>query len=202
MTRGERMRHQRLTKAAALFVIMLGCSGPDVMEPVPARQEDAVLLRGLVSGLVGTVDNVLSGLLSAVPRLVPLSERTIVAETIGWNGGVIRGAGVELEIPRGALREATRITLVVPASGYLEAEFHPHGLKFRKPVRLRFDLGGGVDTNAGFVGTYYTLPLLRGLIQPAETFDAVVRNGAVEFWVNHFSRYGPAYRRGYTAAGG
>jgi hypothetical protein len=195
------MVHQRLRRAAALFVIMLAaCSGPDAMAPVPAEQEDAALLRDLLGSVIGTTTQIVQGTLNAVPRLIPTLQQTTVSQAIGPAGGVIKGGGVELHVPQGALQTTTTITLVVPVGLYHEVQFYPHGLRFQKPVKLRFELGSNV-TNQNLVGTYFTLPLLQGLIRPAETFDATLTNGGVEFWIEHFSRYAPAFR-GYTAAGG
>jgi hypothetical protein len=203
------MRRFKVKMKAALFVVMLAaCTGTDnVTAPahVPsAPATDAALLRGTVSGLLGTVDNVANQLLPAVLRTTSLLNTAVVTRTVGPEGGVIRGAGVELRVPRGALSSSVSITMVVPAGPYVQAQFYPHGLTFREPVTLRFSTAGTSAAGTGssaLVGTYFTLPILQALITPEETFDASVADGAVEFRIRHFSAYAPAFRRGYTAAG-
>lgn len=196
------MIHQRLKRAAAVFVIMLAaCTGQDAMGPAVPEQNDAALLRGLLGGVIETTTDIVSGTLNAIPRLQPNLLPKSVSKVVGPEGGVVRGYGVELTVPRGALKANTTITLVVPIGLYHEVEFYPHGLQFERPARLRFELDSGVR-DGSVVGTYFTLPLLQGLIRPAETFEATVRNGGVEFQIEHFSKYAPAFRRGYTAAGG
>jgi hypothetical protein len=202
------MRRFKLKARTALFVVMLAaCTGNDVTAPVPASAPaatDAALLRGTLSGLLGTVDGVLSQLLPAITRTTPLLNSAVVTKTIGPEGGVIRSAGVELRVPRGALRTSVAITMVIPSGSYVEAQFFPHGLVFEEVVTLRFSTGAtsaaGV-TSGSVVGTYFTLPILRGLISPNETYEAVLVDGSVEFGIRHFSAYAPAFRRGYTAAG-
>jgi hypothetical protein len=193
------MVQKRLMRAAAVFTIMLvACSGPDTFAPEPAPADDAVLLRGLLGGVLGTAKDVVDGALNAVPRLVPRLKETSTTAVIGPAGGVVRGEGVELRVAAGALATPTTITLVVPMGLYHEVQFFPHGLQFQKPATLRFDPNG--STSGNLVGTYFTLPLLNGLIKPVETFPVTVQNGGVEFPIQHFSRYAPAFR-GYTAAG-
>jgi hypothetical protein len=202
------MRRFILKAKAALFVVMLAaCTGNDVTAPVPASARaasDAALLRGTVSGLLGTVDGVLGQLLPAITRTTPLLNSAVVTKTIGPEGGVIRSAGVELRVPRGALRTSVAITMVVPSGSYVEAQFFPHGLVFREPVTVRFNTSAtsaAGATSGSVVGTYFTLPILRGLISPDETYEAVLVDGSIEFRIRHFSAYAPAFRRGYTAAG-
>lgn len=202
------MRRFNVKMKSALFVVMLAaCTGTgDVVSPVSAERqaESAALLGGTLGGLVGTVGDVLNQLLPAITRNVPLLNSTSVTKTIGPEGGVIRGGGVELRVPRGALKTSVAITMVVPAGAYVEAQFFPHGLVFNEPATLRFETKGTSATglsSGSFVGAYYTLPILRGLISPAETFNASVVGDGVEFRIRHFSRYAPALQRGYTAAG-
>lgn len=202
------MRRFHLKMKAALFVVMLAActSTDDIVSPVRAEREaeGAALLGGTLGGLVGTVGDVLNQLLPAITRNTPLLTTTSVTKTIGPDGGMIRGGGVELQVPRGALNAPVAITMVVPAGTYVEAQFFPHGLVFKEPATLRFDTKGTSATGmsgGSFAGAYYTLPILRGLISPAETFSASVVGDAVEFRIRHFSRYAPAFQRGYTAAG-
>jgi hypothetical protein len=197
------MKLLRSTVAVLLLAVVAGPTCADRMDLL-APPAVAGPQENLIGGLLGTVTNVTSQLLTAVVRVAPLSQPVTVRQTVGPAGGVVRGRGVVLTIPPGALSRDTDITMVVPSGPHVQAQFYPHGLVFEKPVKLEFDLSGTSAANdSGIVGAYFTLPILNGLIQPSELFNATVRNGSAEFWIRHFSTYAPALgRSGYTAAGG
>jgi len=193
--------------AIALVTVLAACA-PDGRIAGPDEDTGTLATDLVESGLIGDALDDISGLvgqlLPAVVRLSPLAIDAIATKDIGPAGGVVRAGGVELRVPRGALKTTTSITLVVPAGTNVLASFFPHGLRFDRPVELRFDLKGTSAANAtaaDLVGTFFTTPILRGLIQPEEVFKVDVQSGVVRFDIRHFSEYAPA-RRGYTAAGG
>jgi hypothetical protein len=196
---------------ALLLVLVFGLSacasdvmGPEPTQPVQTAQLDPSTDAPLLGGILRTVLNVVNSLLGAVVRLNPPTTTTTVVQWVGPGGGVLRGAGVELRIPSGALKQSTKITMTVPAGQYVQADFQPHGLVFQKPVELRFDMSGTNAVNGAtdsMVGAYFTAPIENGVIKATEVYTATLSRGVVKFKVNHFSMYAPA-RRGYTAAGG
>lgn len=196
----------------ALGVGLSGCMndamGPDVNPPV---EPEFGLLSNVVGGLLGTVRTtvttlveVVNMLLGAVVRLDPPETETVVERWVGSQGGVLRGGGVELHIPKGALSRYTKLTLTVPASKYVEVQLQPHGLKFDRPAELRFDVSGTSLRNGGknsAVGAFFTEQIVNGVIEAEEVFPATLDRNVVRFKIDHFSWYAPA-RRGYTPAGG
>lgn len=204
------MKRWRNVVAALVLAGGLAACVSDPMGPEPTEQvaQDR-LLGGLLGGVtsvvkttVGVVTDVVEGLLGAVVRKDPLTTTTTVAKWIGPAGGVVEGAGVELRIPKNALREWTYITLIVPAGEYVQAELLPHGLQFRKPAELRFDMSGtGIRDRDEMIGAYFVNPITDGSIEAQETYEATNERGEVRFNIEHFSMYAPAFR-GYTPAGG
>ncbi|MCI0437496.1 MAG: hypothetical protein L0271_28265 [Gemmatimonadetes bacterium] len=198
----------KLVAVVSMLATFTGCTndgsptGPEPVEAVSGQLLGPVL--DLVGGVVDTLADLAGSLLGAVVRTIPLQSPVTVVQYVGPQGGVLSGGGVELRIPAGALKERTRLTLIVPASSYVEAEFLPHGLNFARPVQLRFDMRGSAGAHGSsdsMVGTFFTAPIVDGLIRVDEAFPATLENGIVRFDINHFSSYAPA-RRGYTAAGG
>ncbi len=131
-------------------------------------------------------------------------DETNVTAFIGADGGVIATGGVELRIPAGALTQTTEIKMVVPGGRFVHVTLMPHGLQFRLPAQLSFDLThtSGANLSAQLLlGAYFTEKVKPdGLIVPLETFDMIVQDKRASMWITHFSKYGPT-RRGYTAAG-
>lgn len=205
------MKHLWKSTALALaLVVGLSACANDLTGPEPTppaatfAQVEPSAEAPLLRGLLRTVVEIVNSLLGAVVRLDPPSSPTYVTQWVGPQGGVVRGGGVELRIPAGALSKRTKIRMMVPASKYVEAEFAPHGLKFNKPVELHFDMNGTTLRNGkrdSMVGAYFEAPIENGVIRATETYPAVLERGIVKFKVDHFSRYAPA-RRGYTPAGG
>jgi hypothetical protein len=207
------MRRWKNVVVALVLAMGLASCVDNPMGPEPQTEQvaqDRLLggllggVTGVVRGTVGLVTSVVEGLLGAIVRSDPLETTTTVAKWVGPQGGVVSGAGVELRIPRGALKEWTRITMVVPAGEYVQAEFLPHGLQFAKPAQLRFDMSGtSAERGArdSMVGAYLLDEIVSGSIEAQEVIPATLERGEVRFTIDHFSWYAPA-RRGYTPAGG
>ena len=65
---------------------------------------------------------------------IPFRSKT---RTIGREGGTITVGPHSLDIPRGALRRSTEITMsVVPDRGVNAVQFEPEGLQFDRPAEL------------------------------------------------------------------
>jgi hypothetical protein len=80
----------------------------------------------------------------AAPELLvcPNTESTRVTGRVGLLGGVLKGSGVEVVIPAGALSGLTDFELTVPASPYAEVEITANGhehFQFLRPVVIALD---------------------------------------------------------------
>jgi hypothetical protein len=77
-------------------------------------------------------------------------ERVVAVAVIGAEGGTIEGNGIALDVPAGALGEATTITISTAATPLDENyvalspvfQFEPDGLTFEKPVAVRIAAPG------------------------------------------------------------
>lgn len=151
-----------------------------------------------------------------VRRTHALTQSVIGVGTVGPKGGKIRlkAAGIVLDIPRGALRANTEITVTAPAGDALAFTFEPHGLVFRKPATISLkwkhttaaaaltDLleaggrghprGGALRLDA-FMGVYFEGDVSRG-VEPLEILDIFLKKKKLLFTIGHFS--------GYAVAGG
>ncbi len=188
--------------AIGLIAVSAGCASDDgIAGPEPVATD--LVSTQVISGMLDRTGSLIDHLLPAIVRSTPLVADVMATKAIGSEGGVVRAAGVELIVPKGALRKTTTITLFVPAGPFVQARFFPHGLKFSTAAFLAFDLRGtGAATVPAdqLIGTYFTTPIAEGLIKPDELFQPWVVNGVMRFDIRHFSDYAPA-RRGYTAAG-
>lgn len=148
-------------------------------------------------------------------RDAPLDHDYTVAASIGPRGGSlhIRQAGVRLDIPAGALGEATTITLTARRGWLCDYDFGPHGTRFAVPVKITQDLAGTVmrahrqrlhdfifrgayyDSDHVVLGSHFTTR-----VDEIEPTDVDVRARLVRFYVRHFSGYVVAL--GYKSAGG
>ena len=183
--------------------LIAGCSeARDLTGPTqaaPRAVPEATTANGLLSDVTRLVQATVELLLPAVERVTPLADDAHASAVIGPDGGELRAGDVTLRIPAGALKKRTRIDMLVPAGNYSQVQFSPHGLEFRKPAELIFQVPSAAEGE--YVGTYFEDSIVNGLIPALEVLPASSADGEVRFWIEHFSRYAPAYR-GYTAAGG
>jgi len=201
------MKHPKLALLAwlAMPVLLLGaCADADgPTSPVPAAEASDL------TGVLGGVTRVVAQLVGQedawepVRRDHPLAEAVEVEAVVGWRGGRLSAAEVELDIPAGALARDTKIRMKVVEGEFLHVEFEPHGLEFSKPAAVRWDISatsakGG--TVADLQGVYASslFDLLRGVFQ---VLAVEVEDDRVEVRTDHFSAYSVNQRRGYTAAG-
>ena len=123
--------------ALALAAVMLtSCADdhvPTAPPAPPAMAPDPSLLGDLIGGVTGTVGGLVNqlGLVSCNVR----TTHTGSAE-IGPMGGVVWVGPHRLFVPPYALREKVRITAVAPKGQYVQIQFAPEGLEFRRPTLL------------------------------------------------------------------
>jgi hypothetical protein len=132
-----------------------------------------------------------------------LSNRLSATERIGAKGGTIelRGAGLRMEIPKGALpltrsQRYIDITVTAVSGSGLAYEFEPHGLVFRKPIRIVQDLrDSDLEDDEGLAesarGVYFEGTLSGDEAEAVEErpTEVDVRHKTLSFSVEHFSGY-------------
>jgi hypothetical protein len=176
------MSTNRLSRfvAGLLAALLLGsCSVDRAVSPPPNADLTADLL-GEASKVVGT-------LLTCRP--LPASTASAV---IGSEGGTLRIGPHTLTVPRGALREPTRITATAPSDSVNSVDFQPEGLRFRKNVQITLSYA-----NCGLVAS--TLPkrvmYVNDDLQILEilvSLDNVLLKKTTGS-TDHFSRYAVGY---------
>ena len=142
----------------------------------------------------------------ALKRSIPLTEDLRASATIGPEGGeiVLDDAGGKIVFPAGALRQATRITMIAKAGWNVAYEFCPHGITFDAPVVIVQELGKTVAASMKDVRTlqagYYQQGLEAIFVDPGRSLARVteLRNvvldqplnpRAAKFYIYHFSGY-------------
>jgi hypothetical protein len=129
--------------------------------------------------------------------------RVSVSAKIGRDGGtlVLKDEGLRVEIPRGALpldrgERSIEITVTALPGASVAYEFEPHGLVFRKPIRIVQDLRGtdleADDVLAGLArGAYFEGGVTDGFADLLEIRPTEVdlKHKKLHFSVEHFSGY-------------
>jgi len=194
----------------AAVVLTLGCAdvpgpmGPEIVDP------DAELLGGLTRTLTRTLTATVEGTTRTVQDLLQ-PVRTVRRDrpvggpevcdvgVIGPRGGRLecREAGLRLDFPAGAVSEPTEISIRIPDRNLVGYEFHPHGLRFDRKVRMRQSLRG-----TDVYGEWRLLPRLVGAyveevgprpnaleILPALLGGLLDRSTEVTIEIEHFSGY-------------
>lgn len=194
---------RRLRLSSLLVVAALAACGTDGTAP-----SSVIETRGGPPLLLGD----LPIFVEVLQRSTAL-PRTYTAEaTIGSGGGVIviPEAGFRMDVPAGALRAPTRMTVKAVAGRNVAYEFAPHGLRFTRPATVTQDLRGTAAYGTAvptLEGAYAPslLGLLFGLLRVLETRPTTVQTDTwqMRFTVEHFSAYVASKRRsGYISASG
>lgn len=178
---------------AVMLLVVLGVScgvepmGPPTPPPPPPQ-------AGLIGGLLGTVTNLLGGLLTCRPEpFVSASAQ------IGRNGGTLRFGDHKLVIPAGALSQTVTIRAEVPRDTVNSVRFKPEGLQFARDAELTLDY-----SNCGLLGGLTSALLPSKPLRVAYTTEALRiiefvpstdnrRNKTVTGKLEHFSRYAIAW---------
>ena len=82
------------------------------------------------------------GSLKADPLRCEPRQRQTSSRRIGAKGGQVTLGGHSIDIPAGALASDVEISMSVRPGPFMELEFAPHGLKFKKPVEITFNYAG------------------------------------------------------------
>ncbi len=101
------------------------------------------------------------------------------------NGGTVRMGRCTLEFPPGALGADTPITIRQADPVAMVVEFEPHGIQFKKPVRVRMRVGDLISRSSTSVGVAW-------MNETTGMWEVVGKSAAGELaeadlW--HFSRY-------------
>ena len=211
------MVRSRFTRSFTLVLatfVALSCADYSPTGPLAPAQAQ----NGLLSGLVGTVTDLLGDVIKVIgfrtdPDGIPVAaikwapthttEVRSVSATIGYNGGTltIPGSDFTITFPYGALSSPTSITITSDASGYVSYDMQPHGLRFAKPVivtqRLKNTSVYGTPLALNSFCAYFSTDLLdlSGILKALEIETTTIFSGStgqaeVETWqLNHFSRY-------------
>ena len=123
------LRSFRALFAALILVVSAACS--EQTPTVAPASAPELSLTGDLSGGLTTLLPPVEGLLEC-----KVTESYTTTQVIGRAGGTIKVGPHSLHIPSNALSSDQKITATAPAGNYVEVEFKPHGLKFKKPTYL------------------------------------------------------------------
>ena len=173
--------------ALALAAVTLTSCADDraPTEPVaPAIAPDPSILGDLIGGVTGTVDGLVDqlGLVSCEVR----NTHTASAE-IGPMGGVLWIGPHRLVVPPYALRERVRISAVAPKGQYVQIQFEPEGLEFRKPTLLSMSYSECSLLSPLRLRIVYVNDRLE-ILEVLPTLTSILTRTA-NAPVDHFSRY-------------
>lgn len=178
------MKSLRLMASALLVAfafVLTSCVESTAPVPPPTElvdQGDDAQLLGVLSPITRRL-----GLMTCRP--LPYARTSAV---IGPRGGTIRVGPHKLEIPRGALDSAVRITAIAPSERINHVVLLPHGLEFDRSVELTMSYA-----NCDAVGSLlpkrivYTTPRLH-ILDILETVDDL-RRRELSTDLDHFSDY-------------
>ena len=173
--------------ALALAAVTLTSCADDraPTEPVaPAIAPDPSILGDLIGGVTGTVGGLVDqlGLVSCDVR----NTHTASAE-IGPMGGVLWIGPHRLVVPPYALRERVRISAVAPKGQYVQIQFEPEGLEFRKPTLLSMSYSECSLLSPLRLRIVYVNDRLE-ILEVLPTLTSILTRTA-NAPVDHFSRY-------------
>lgn len=169
----KKLRHLAVVLTTGLVVSCAMESAPTA--PPPTAEAD------LVGGVLGSVDRLVSGLLTCKP----LKERTD-EQMIGPAGGRLVMGPHRLEIPAGALTQMTRIRGEIRSDSINSVRLTPEGLRFAKPAVLTLKYNNcrllsqpmRIAYTAENLRIYYWLPSADDKVKKETTAR-----------LDHFSRY-------------
>ena len=203
-----RLHHRSLLALGIAAVGLAACvdtaTSPAAKFSPSVRGPELIRIRATDS-LMRVTDVVFSDTALALRRLAPLDSDISVTAVIGPDGGAIKinEAGGKIDIPAGALTEATTITMTALAGPNVAYEFQPHGITFAQPVKvqqdLRFTEASVTPALLGLAhGGYYDRALDSTFVDSGKTLLQVKEHelGYIEsnatqlkFYIGHFSGY-------------
>ena len=203
----------RLSAALGVVVTLAACSDAPSAPATPSAKLSPVVLSRSKGG---------AGITGTVGRTTPLAQAITATFAIDprRKGRVeLRDAGLEIDIPEGAVSSPVTISVTALAGNVVAYEFQPHGLVFRRPLRVRQDLraidlgtflGGfdlskvdakklrDLDLEIAYFASVGDLDVAQGTARVSEflasNFD--FSGHRVEFDIEHFSGYMVSWGRG------
>jgi hypothetical protein len=113
------------------------------------------------------------------------------AAIIGPKGGTLKVGDHELVVPQGALTEEVLISAESPTSSLVDVQLAPHGLEFRKPVKLTLSYEHCVRPTSTDLLVAYLGQGNRLLELPPSLDDKSGKDVTAD--IDHFSRYAVAW---------
>ena len=173
--------------ALALAAVMLTSCADEPMPsapPAPQIAPDPSLIGDLLGGVTGTVGELVNTL-----DLVSCNVRTTHTGSaeIGPMGGVVWVGPHRLFVPPYALTQKTRISAVAPAGRFVQVEFQPEGLTFRRPTLLTLSYSECSLLSPLKLKIVYVNDKLE-ILEVLPTVTSVLTRTA-NAPVDHFSRY-------------
>jgi hypothetical protein len=127
---------------------------------------------------------------SALAVCAPSEER-VVSATVGVDGGVVAGVGASVEIPEGALAEATTFTVRVPSSRFAEIEVTANGqqqFNFLRPVTIAIDYSRCGSTPSTTATVWHIDPATKAFLEDMHGVNDVAASRVI-FSTMHLSGY-------------
>lgn len=136
---------RRFTALVFSAIALVSCG---IDQPTAVPRPEASAPGAPNASLLTTITSLLS--VDGLQRTTPLAAPITVSKVIGADGGTlsIPQAGVTVVVPRGALAQATTITMTARAGSLIAYDFAPHGITFAKPLVFSQQLKG---TNASLL---------------------------------------------------
>jgi hypothetical protein len=212
---------RRLACSLFALVVLAGagaCSTADTpLTPRMAPDATAPHARKIpaTDSLMMLTSHTFSDTANVLAWTTPLAADVTVSATIGSAGGSLKidAVGGKIDIPSGALSQATTITMTARAGSAVAYEFGPHGTTFAKPVKIQQDLRLTVAHTdptllQGSYGGYFDTALSAAFLDSTQTRVRVKEtqigylesNGTqLKFYIDHFSGYLVSTGRSRTA---
>jgi hypothetical protein len=156
------------------------------------------VLMAFAAGCGQNVSTAPVGEFTGRPIALPASERVELASLSNGgplgvtvvvsaaNGGVVEYGRYRLDFPPGALAQDTPISITQVDPATMSLELQPHGIQFRKPVRLSARVDGLVSSAARHMGVAW----FNESTGQWEAISQDAAGGAVaEGYLEHFSLY-------------
>ena len=169
------------------------CSAPDAVGPTATGV-----------GPIGTVSDEIVNpavLATALRRTKTLSRDYTASITLSSSGGSLKipEAGLNVNIPRGAITKTTTITVTALKGDLVAYEFQPHGIRFAVPLKLTQDLTyttwagntGNTALEAGYFANTSQIDWASGSVWINEFLPVTVQatGNRLHWEVYHFSGY-------------
>jgi ZU5 domain len=174
--------------------LLSACSMADTGPTAPlasATANTAITVNQVAAGATAGVQSV-----SALRRLVPIERSVTAAAVIGRQGGSIAlpTLGLRLVVPSGAVDAPTNFSVTALEGRAVAYEFAPHGIVFKRPLRLEQKLGmtnwlPGLQLKGGYFKDGAQVNTTTGASLIDEVLPAWRTGGTIciELW--HFSGY-------------